>query len=297
MRVIIDQREADLYDKCDAYDMALSKPSYAVISKDVLHIGDVLIQNDEEKDVLLIERKTFSDLLASIKDGRYEEQSYRLLNSSGFPPHSVIYLIEGMFSQLRSPLEKKIIYSAITTLQYFKGFSVYKTSSVAESAEWIMTMADKIERNFLKNKVPYYLTEPFRRYFTPQNENQVLTETEMSKTSAEYCTVVKKVKKDNITRNNIGEIILCQIPGISSTTAMAIMEQYADFYSFYFSICENPEIMKEITLETNGKKRKISKKVVESIHQYLLPEFSEEQEENTIQSKSTGSPLSEGIDG
>ena len=42
----------------------------------------------------------------------------------------------------------------------------------------------------------------------------------------DYCTVVKKVKKDNITTDNIGEIMLCQIPSISSTTALAILSQF-----------------------------------------------------------------------
>ena len=41
-----------------------------------------------------------------------------------------------------------------------------------------------------------------------------------------YSSVVKKVKKDNITADNIGEIMLCQIPGISSTTAGAIMTHF-----------------------------------------------------------------------
>ena len=37
---------------------------------------------------------------------------------------------------------------------------------------------------------------------------------------------IKKVKKENITEDNIGEIMLCQIPGISSVTSLAIMEKF-----------------------------------------------------------------------
>ena len=122
MKVIIDERETALYEKCESILDSQQKASYIQLSKEVLNLGDILIKTDEDKDVLLIERKSFSDLLASIKDGRYEEQSYRLLHSSGFPPHSVFYLIEGMLSQLRAPIEKKIIFSAISTLQFFKGF-------------------------------------------------------------------------------------------------------------------------------------------------------------------------------
>ena len=42
-----------------------------------------------------------------------------------------------------------------------------------------------------------------------------------------YCEVTKRVKKDNVTRENIGEIMLTQIPGISSTSAIAIMDKYS----------------------------------------------------------------------
>mgnify|MGYP003329847076 CR=1 FL=1 len=48
----------------------------------------------------------------------------------------------------------------------------------------------------------------------------------------EYASMIKKEKKLNITPENIGDIILCQIPGISSTTAMAIMEKFNGFPHF-----------------------------------------------------------------
>ena len=89
MKIIIDEREYSLYEKC----LLLSNQyKNVVLSKEVLPLGDILFKNNENIDILLIERKSFSDLLSSIKDGRYEEQSYRLLNSSGFPPHSIFYL-------------------------------------------------------------------------------------------------------------------------------------------------------------------------------------------------------------
>ena len=43
-------------------------------------VGGVFV--NDEKEVLIIERKSLSDLIASIKDGRYEEQSIR--NSPSF---------------------------------------------------------------------------------------------------------------------------------------------------------------------------------------------------------------------
>jgi ERCC4-type nuclease len=309
MRIVVDERETELYDKLDIAMCAQSRAGCVDLFKRVLPIGDVLIQTNEEKDVLIIERKTFSDLLSSIKDGRYEEQSYRLLNSSGFPPHSVFYLLEGMFSQVRSPLESKIIYSAMTSLQFFKGFSVHRASTVKESADWILHMAEKIGREFSKSKIPYYLSNAYLGNIrkiknseeakqAPQNilypfsnmspeaapepvqepapepvqepapEPAPAAVAELS--GSDYCTVVKKVKKDNVTPENIGEIILCQIPGISSVTAIAIMKRFNTFPILMEELQKNPQCIENMTIETNGKTRKINKTSLENIRRYLL---------------------------
>lgn len=278
MKVILDERERDLYDQCVSIQCGQSTPSCTIVSKEVLDLGDILFQTDDGKDVLLIERKSFSDLIASIKDGRYEEQSYRLLNSGGFPPHSIIYVLEGVLSQLRTPIEKKILYSAITSLNFFKGFSVHRTSSVRETAEWVLHMADKIEKEFSKGKIPYYLTQPFTRLFAnSQSQSNIITENEnintsieTTLTSADYCSVVKKTKKENVTPENIGEIILCQIPGISSTTAIAIMQHYDNFPHFIEELNKDPECISNMTYEKNGKQRKINKSSIENIRQFLL---------------------------
>ena len=310
MKIIIDEREIALYNKCITYLSTQHSLADIQISKEVLPLGDILIKTNSGKDVLLIERKSFSDLLSSIKDSRYEEQSYRLVNSSGFHLHSIIYLVEGMFSQLRTPMETKIIYSAMTSLQFFKGFSVHRTSSVTETAEWLILTADKIERDLAKGKVPYYFTEPYLKNIENRRRNVAVSEVaepeivalakfsrevcegdlpedtisgsgsnqsvvpvvenSISLTAANYCTVVKKVKKDNITPENIGEIILCQIPGISSVTAIAIMKKFTNFPTLMDELNKNPQCLDNFACETNGKSRKISKTCIDSIRRFLL---------------------------
>ena len=210
MKIIIDERERALYDKLDAKLSSFKTPSFVILEKEVLPLGDIIIQTDEGKKVLLIERKTYSDLLSSIKDGRYEEQSYRLIHSSGYPLHSVVYLLEGLFSQLRTPLEKKIVYSAMTSLHFFKGFSLHKTATLDETAEWLIYTADKIEREFGKGRVPYYLTSNFagtlqlRSEETNENTSTEPKQEYIQPTESNYCSVVKKVKKENVTPENIG---------------------------------------------------------------------------------------------
>jgi len=268
MKIIIDEREHSLYEKCL---LISNQYKNIVLSKEVLPLGDILFKTNENMDILLIERKSFSDLLSSIKDGRYEEQSYRLLNSSGMPPHSIFYLLEGMFSQVYNPNDKKIILSAMTTLQFFKGFSMIRTSSINETAEFVLSMADKIDRELQKGKQPYYLLEAYRQNnIIENNENTIDLSNNTMLTSSQYCSVVKKVKKDNITPENIGEIILCQIPGISSTTAIAIMKNFNGFPHFINELTKNPQCIENVTTESNGKMRKISKSCLDNIRRFLL---------------------------
>jgi ERCC4-type nuclease len=234
------------------------------LEKRVLQLGDIIIEKENDEILLIIERKSLSDLLASIKDGRYEEQSHRLIHASKIPTHNIIYVIEGMFSQLRSPQDKKIVLSAITSLSFFKGFSVIRTCSVTETAEFIINMADKIERDLKKGKTPAFSQK--------REEEHIDTEENQNPITKKYCEVVKKVKKDNITKENMGEIILCQIPGISSTTAIAIMKYVDNSLIKLLNILKtSPEELLNIKLgEEGGKQRKINKKNVENMQYFLM---------------------------
>lgn len=305
MRIVIDSREHALYEKCQEI---LRKQTFIfklVLVQQELKIGDILIQTPDENDILLIERKSFADLLSSIKDGRYEEQSHRLLNTSELPPHSIIYLLEGMFSQVYNPRDKQVIYSAMTTMNYFKGFSVYRVSSTQEAAEWLIFTAAKLEKELERGKHPYYFSAPFLNMFqikqekratifisdnatrnnnyadcvrpanfiTPDqiSENTLIEQPNNETQLPNYCNFVKKVKKDNITPENIGEIMLCQIPGISSVTAITIMKQYGTFPKLIRALQENPQCLDGMACETsNGKSRKISKSSIENIVKFFI---------------------------
>lgn len=278
MRMIMDVREHDLIEKCRL--LIGIDPNYATLETQALPIGDILFKTDEGKDVLLVERKSLSDLLASIKDKRYEEQSHRLKHASGFAPHNVVYLIEGVFSSLRTPLEKKLVLSAMTSLYYFKGFAVLRTSGIQETAELLIHMADKIDRNFMKGVLPWYLIPPgesLANTFVPSDDipstNPVEQTTPMADPEApSYSGFVKKVKKENITPENMGEILLCQIPGISALYAQAILKAFGGFSGILAKI-KSPEFsLKEfenITYECKGKPRRIPKTCGEEIVRYF----------------------------
>jgi ERCC4-type nuclease len=247
--------------------------SIKVISQ-TLPIGDIII-NDESEDKIIIERKSVNDLLSSIKDGRYEEQSYRL-NGNNNHNHNIVYLIEGDVNKVNrfkpdNQMEKLTLYSAMFSLNYYKGFSVFRSFSLDETANIICNMAYKIGKDL--NKKPYYLNK--LQVELPINESgdipQVTTSDESELTEKDYVGVVKKVKKDNITPDNIGEIMLCQIPGISSVTALAIMEKYQNIPNLIKELELNNDSMKDLSYTNiKGQVRKINKTSIANIVKFLL---------------------------
>jgi hypothetical protein len=89
-------------------------------------------------------------------------------------------------------------------------------------------------------------------------------------TEKDYVSVIKKVKKENITPENIGEIMLCQIPGISSVTALAILEQYKTLPNLIKEIEANSNCLANITsTNAKGQTRKINKTSIANIVKFL----------------------------
>ena len=251
MKIFLDERENQLHHLLQDKNKELEFP--IVIEKKVLPLGDIVFVNDEGNDFLIIERKSLSDLIASIKDGRYNEQSYRLIHSSGLYRHHIVYLIEGGFAQLTNPSEKKMVYSAMTSLQFFKGFSLIKTTSIYETADWILYNANKLFASFKKGS----------QLWTPESSSN-------NDTPSNYCSVVKKTKKDNITPENIGEILLCQIPGISSVSAVSIMKKFQTISNLIDCVKSDASCLDDIICETKGKQRKLGKNVIHNITTYLV---------------------------
>ena len=83
--------------------------------------------------------------------------------------------------------------------------------------------------------------------------------------------VVKKIKKDNITPDNIYEIMLCQIPGISATTSIVIMEKFKTISNLISCIEADPNCLKDMVYSnTKGQIRKINSTCASNIVKYLI---------------------------
>ena len=243
-----------------------------------LPLGDIII-SDNQNDNIIVERKTLSDLAASIKDGRYEEQSYRL-NGLSLHNHNIVYLIEGdlsKFNSFKERIDKQTIYSAMFSINYYKGFSLARTNTIDETAFMICNMAYKIGKE--TSKKPYYQNKIVTNVEVEleSNTNLVLEVNKevdanvvLEGNEKDYCSVIKKVKKDNITIDNIGEIMLCQIPGVSSVSAITILGKFKTLPNLIKSLETDPTCLNGIsTTDANGKTRKISKPVIATIVNYL----------------------------
>ena len=249
MKLKIDYREKKLIELLKVYIIQFGLKKIDIEIEN-LPVGDAIICDENGNEKLIVERKSLNDLASSIKDGRYVEQSHRLTNNQ-MHNHNIIYLIEGNLSTWTNKYKVKgnTLHSAIFSLNYYKGFSVIKTHDITETAEYLLRMCDKLNRE--KKKVSYYESG--------------------EKTPKNYCEVVKKVKKDNITPENIGEIILSQIPGVSSHTSQIIMNKYGSLYNLLCDLDTNQKCLDGLSYTTDkGTTRRISKTSIRNISQFLL---------------------------
>ena len=278
MIIKVDNREQELLKQIQ--NLVLVIPTFKQLKVEIvaLPLGDIIISDDDNDDKLIIERKCLSDLLASIKDGRYEEQSYRL-NGLDHHNHNIFYMIEGDVNKPNrfkdNNIEKLTLYSAMFSLNYFKGFSVMRTLSIEESAIFICNTANKLSKSETSGKKAYYENKPNMCADSTNEQNiegnQNLENEKIEQTDKDYINVVKKVKKDNITPENIAEIMLCQIPGISSVTAIAIMDKFKTIPNLIQEIQQNDCCLKDISYQNaKGQTRKINKNSLVNIVKFLL---------------------------
>ena len=220
--LILDHREKQLID-C----FTTSPPE-----TEVMPLGDAKIIKDKDGEILLIfERKSIRDMISSIFDGRYKNQSFRLEHSG----YRIVYIIEGTMSFLEEK-QRNMVQSAITNMILNKGFNVIRTDSPSQTVQMLL--------NFLKrvNLKPKYVPTSYAG------------------------TVCCPIKKENITRDNIGPLMLSAIPGISSVFAEGIMETFKSIETLVAALRTNTHCLDNILVNN----RKLPTTVIQSIHDLLL---------------------------
>jgi ERCC4-type nuclease len=182
--------------------------------------------------------------------------------------------------------EKLTLYSAIFSLNYYKGFSAIRTFTLDETALFICNCTSKLMKGETTDRKAFY-----------QNKNSIANnvintqetdsggdcdaeenteQTEQCEQSndaigKEYIGLVKKVKKENITPENIDEIMLCQIPGVSTATSISIIKKFNNIANLIKCLEENEKCLSDVTNTNNkGQSRKITKTSIANIVKFLL---------------------------
>uniref|UniRef100_A0A6C0ETA7 ERCC4 domain-containing protein n=1 Tax=viral metagenome TaxID=1070528 RepID=A0A6C0ETA7_9ZZZZ len=236
MNIIIDFREKDILTHCNSQLNGRD----LIISTENLLLGDIKINKS------LFERKSINDLAASIVDGRYKEQSFRLEKALE-EGYKVFYFIEGNMDLYTGAISKNTLVSTIYSLTH-KNFQVLLTKNSKETAYFILQFAEKMKKIDIEIKKSYENTEG----------------------------IVQTKKNKNINRDNISIFMLCQIPGISTTTANILMEKYGHISKLIIEINKNPnemeqfEYVKQTGNETpNTKSKKLNKNIIKNLNDYL----------------------------
>lgn len=228
MNLIIDKRESKLIDFLQVKEIPHKI--------DTLNLGDIVISYNDIQ-VIVIERKTTSDLDCSIKDGRYKEQKYRLANLKK-ENIKIIYLVEGMH-------KSKLGWSAQINTMIRDDFHVFRTCHLKETVEFLETLLINL---------PKYIDILI-------NSNNIVLSTEYIDN-----IIVKKKQK-------CGADIFClqlqQIPGISLIIAKCIREHYPTWKNL-FEKCDLESLQGIQYKCKTGKYRKIgpvvSKRIVDFLH-------------------------------
>lgn len=198
-----------------------------------LEIGDFQLLVDD-KLIVLIERKSYSDLSASIIDGRYREQKKRIL-SQGIS--KVIYLFEGSVDSYKGSIPKDTVYSTIVNCSLRDNIQVLQSSGIEESVAFI----EKIYKNLHKYEVGGGCSISYQEASVKQKRNKNIGPYE--------CYLHQ----------------LSQIPGISYSTAKAIAEEYGSMMEIMDSLSADPDLFVEFRVND----RKLGKKG-HKIYEYLF---------------------------
>ena len=248
--LLVDARERSLLS-------ALSKIGTPAVTVNTanLDVGDIHLVV-ENTPMLIIERKSLSDLWASIKDGRYKEQAFRL-NAAPVSSHHIIFLIEGDLERWGRSAKggctaTSAMYSAMFSLSYFQGFSIWRTMNVHESAVLLLRFADKLFRS--ANKYGKF----HEKFVSPPTP---------------YRDVVTTQKKKNVTPEVAAHLMLRQIPGISGRATEALLNEYGSLANLMKALKEDPSCLDDlafVSLTQKERRRKVSKTAIQNLKTFLL---------------------------
>ena len=274
-----------------------------------LQLGDIIITPSKYPDKsLIIERKCMTDMIASIKDGRYKEQKLRLqaeiVNNSNT---LFCYLLEGMTNDLRLPNDKILLYGSIISSMFRDKIPLIRTLSLSETLDMIIRLYERMNKNindFFSLKKVINSNHTTEHNIQNNSNVNIISNSNLSiidnsnvsiipnsnisivdnnnldtnniDTNNLYLQSIKKNKKENITPKLWNQMILTNIPGISNIIAIKINEEYPTINSLLkaYTNCIDDDtriklLANIILTNTEKQKRRIGNVISKRIFEYL----------------------------
>ena len=264
VKLIIDYRERDL--------ITLLKVSLGEQYETAnLDAGDIHLIMDGVIRVV-IERKTVSDLSASIKDGRYREQKCRLkcMQDDGA---RIVYLIEGSLKTLGSGSGSGKAYKAtetsLTSMAIRDGFAILYSTNTKNTADILYKMVEKFP-TYAKS-----MCGVRGRGAGEGCEKGVAGGAVTPSTTDDYAKTIKVKKKANITHDVCFVMQLSQIPGVSTGIARCISGKYRTMARMIRKLLPHTDggkqILNDMTFEIadGSKTRKIGPVISQRVVEFL----------------------------
>ena len=282
--LIIDTREGKLI------ELIKNTPTFTIPYEiKNLQIGDIIISSHKfpEKS-LIIERKCMTDMICSIKDGRYKEQKLRLQAEVEKSNNNIriCYLIEGIITDLRLANDKTLLYGSIVSSIFRDTIPLLRTNSLNETLDIITRIHERMNKDitdfFKESKVENKVesnTVLDTTITSTLDININTPELDLQNNTSDnnlYLQSIKKCKKDNLTSKVWNQLALTNIPGISTNIAIKINEKYPTIRKLLeaYTICSNDDerikLISEIILtDTDKQKRRIGPVIGKRIYEYL----------------------------
>jgi ERCC4-type nuclease len=185
--------------------------------------GDIQVQDSHGGVLCIIERKTLSDFVASIKDGRYKQQKTQVLLNK--PTHvKYILLLEGYHGFY---LSQANVVSCLLTMVFRDGIYLIQTKSLADTAAFLTSI---LTRCTAQGSTFFHATQV--DYLRKVQQTFVARQKKAAVVNVKQCFLAQ----------------LCTIPGISHVKATNLIEHLqVDNMLAFCELCKKkggPELRK-----------------------------------------------------
>lgn len=284
-RIEVDYREKKFIELTKKY-----KQLDNIIYVKNLNIGDIIIYNENNR--IIIERKTETDLISSIKDGRYKEQKIRLLNENNNNT-IIIYIIEGnSVSNGNNNINSSMFHGSLISMVFRDNINILRTFNINETVILILKIWDRL----CKKKEDFFNEE--LKCSQLNNEIKIIKINQSSiddkiglkntcesdekknenikNVNLEYLECIKTEKKKNMNPNIWNCIALSSIPRVSKHISLRIIERYksinnlVNIYNSLDNIKDKEELLSNINISTiENKKKNLGPKLSKTIYLYI----------------------------